>query len=250
MILKLLSLFFLFNLFRLIDSNDLIHFGVINHDTQWLYHCPNNITKISSPPSTDQGSISYECPSRSKLIEIFPIEIDFTFLCRLQSRLIWLVIDLYQYTTELSSMKTKNFEIKLLLNKKIQLKNSQTELKIFPTHSIFVNALYIPFESIESLLNQHIEIDIEIQNSNQLNSCQFLLKDSQLWQTFIKKLNCNSIQSNTFHILNSTCHFTLESLPDDVPPLSSLNSESYLLLEESYRQLFASIIRSNTNSLS
>src|SRR5690348_14361639 len=102
MIFNLLLSINFFNIIILINANQKFHFGIINHYTQWYFHCPQNLTKILDPPLNDQPLISYECPQPSLSIEILPIEIDFTFLCRLQSRLIWIIIDLYQYNNYIS----------------------------------------------------------------------------------------------------------------------------------------------------
>ena len=97
MILHFFFSIIIFDLSIFIHGNEQFHFGILNHHTQWYFYCPRNISKILNPPSNDQPLISYECPYPSLPIEILPIEIDFTFLCRSESRLIWIIIDLYQY---------------------------------------------------------------------------------------------------------------------------------------------------------
>jgi len=298
MILKLLLFISFFDSFCLIHVNQQFHFGIINHHTQWYFHCPRNNIKMLTPPSNDPPLISYECPFPSLAIEILPIEIDFTFLCRLESRLIWFIIDLYQYNTFLSVINNKDIEIKLELNNKIQLNNYTSEIDNLRNRFILINAFYIPFESIDILLNEQIEINIEIKNVNQLNQCHFSLKDNYLWQTFINN-NCDSVQSNTIFIQSAKCHFyptfTSESVdtnlqvhvadeiilttPDDNLPdfnlvlsidqeqrtttecynstqnINLLTTETvsyyrdYLLLEKTYREMFASAIRSIPNPI-
>jgi hypothetical protein len=187
----------------LINANEQLHFGIINHHTQWYFHCPQNNTKISNPPSNDQPLISYECPYPSLPIEILPVEIDFTLLCRSQSRLIWIMIDLYQYNTFSMLIDIKDLEIKLELNNQIKINDYKSEIKNYTNRFIMINAFYIPFESIDILLDKQIEINIEIKNINQF---QFSIQDNYLWKTFIDN-NCDSAQSKTLFIQHAKCDF-------------------------------------------
>ena len=206
MILNLLLFLTFFHIFILIHANEKFHFGIINHNTQWYFHCPQNNTKMLDPPSNDQPLISYECPYRLTTIEILPVEIDFTFLCRLQSRLIWIIIDLYQYNTFLWLIDNEDLEIKIELNNKIQINNSESKMNNYTNRFIIINAFYIPFESIDLLLNESIEINIEIKNHYQLNQCQFFIKDNYLWETFINN-HCDSTQSKTLIVQYAKCDF-------------------------------------------
>ncbi|CAF5024486.1 unnamed protein product [Rotaria sp. Silwood1] len=204
-----------FNILLLIHANQSFYFGIINHPTQWYFHCPQNHTKILDPPLNEQPLISYECPHRSSTMEILPLEIDFTFLCRLQSRLIWIIIDLYQYNTFLWLINRNNIDIKIELNNQIEIKNSTIESKNYTNRLILIDAFYIPFESIDLLLNKQVEINIQIKNLNQLNQCQFFIKDTYLWKTFMNN-HCNSIQSKTLFIQYAKCDFHLnKTLPTD-----------------------------------
>lgn len=280
MFLKFVVYLSFFEIFIVINANEQFHFGIINHRTQWYFHCPGNITKLLEPPSNDQPLISYECPHRSLSMEILPIEIDFTFLCRRQSRLIWFIIDLYQYNTYFWLINSNDLEIKVNLNNKIELNNSKIELKNYTNRFIIINAFYIPFESINILLTKQIEINIQIKNLNQSNQCQFLIKDNYLWETFIEN-NCDSDQSKTFFIQYATCDFysnEKQSLSEPIDrdlqvniistiPTSTLNQSKiidieqdlttnlipyhhhYLILQENYRQILASLSHSTTNSI-
>ncbi|CAF3364776.1 unnamed protein product [Rotaria sp. Silwood1] len=204
-----------FNILLLIHANQSFYFGIINHPTQWYFHCPQNHTKILDPPLNEQPLISYECPHRSSTMEILPLEIDFTFLCRLQSRLIWIIIDLYQYNTFLWLINRNNIDIKIELNNQIEIKNSTIESKNYTNRLILIDAFYIPFESIDLLLNKQVEINIQIKNLNQLNQCQFFIKDTYLWKTFMNN-HCNSIQSKTLFIQYAKCDFHLnKTIPTD-----------------------------------
>jgi hypothetical protein len=258
MILNLLFFINFFEIFILINANEQLHFGIINHHTQWYFHCPENITKMFDPPSNYQPLISYECPNPSLSIEILPVEIDFTFLCHLQSRLIWFIIDLYQYNTNFWLINSKSIEIKIELNNKIQLNNSKIEVKNYTNRFIIINAFYIPFESIDILLNQEIEINIQIKNFNQLNQCQFYIKDNYLWKTFIDN-DCDSEQPHTFFIQYAKCDFYSNKfiLSDDsrikdtitTSPSEISYYHHFLLLEENDRQILAALSRLTKNSL-
>ncbi|CAF4532121.1 unnamed protein product [Rotaria sp. Silwood2] len=144
----------IFDIFLLIHGNGPFYFGIINHNTQWHFHCPQNHTKILNPPLNEQPLISYECPHPSSTMEILPLEIDFTFLCRLQSRLIWIIIDLYQYNTFLWLINRNDIDIKIELNNQLGINNSKIESKNYTNRLILIDAFYIPFESIDILLNK------------------------------------------------------------------------------------------------
>jgi hypothetical protein len=191
----LLLLFLIF-----INANDQQHIGIINYNTQWYIHCLENKTRIINPPLNDQPLISYQCPYPSLSVDIIPIEIDLTFICRLQARLIWIIIDLYQYNLWSDSIDFEKLNISLKINQQIKIKDSQNEITNYKNRSIMINAFYIPFESIEFLLNKKIEIFIEI------NQCKFFINENSTWNDIIYK-NCNSNDSKALHIQNAQCDF-------------------------------------------
>lgn len=251
----------------LINGDDLFHFGIINHHTQWLFHCPNNNTKIFNPPSNEQPLISYECPHQSALIEIVPIEIDFTFLCRDQSRLIWMIVDLYQFNADIWPLTDQNLRIQIYFNDRIPVINSKIESKNYTNRLIIIHAFYIPYESIELLLDQSIEMTISIQNIHQSNQCQFFLKDIQHWRSYLDE-HCHSNPSSTLLIQFGQCHFYSKSLPprenstiiinDDriaIIPINEIQSnqtitrDSYHLIEENFHQILASLSHSSRYSM-
>ena len=243
--------FCIFHLGVLISGDEQFHFGIINHHTQWTFHCPNNNTKIFNPPSNEQPLISYECPHQSALIEILPIEIDFTFLCRVQSRLIWIIVDLYQFNTDFWTLNHQNLHIQMLFNNRIPVENSKIESKNYTNRLIIIHAFYISFESIESLLDQPIEITIF------MNQCQFFLKDSQLWRTYLDE-NCQSTPSSTLVIQFGQCHFYSKSILsiDNSTITISLpineiqsNRDPYHLIEENFHQILTSLSHSNRYSI-
>ncbi|CAF0722305.1 unnamed protein product [Rotaria sordida] len=215
-----------FDIFLLIHTNEPFYFGIINHHTEWYFHCLQNFTKILNPPLNNQPLISYECPYPSLTMEILPLEIDFTLLCRLQSRLIWIIIDLYQYNTFLWLINRNNIDIKIELNNQIEINNSTIESKNYTNRFILIDAFYIPFESIDILLNKQIEINIQIKNLNQLNQCKFFIQDKYLWKTFIDN-HCNSIQSKTLFVQYAKCDFYLKkSIPIDINLLENNTFET------------------------
>lgn len=265
MFIKFLVYLSFFKIFIIINANEHFHFGIINHRTQWNVHCPENITKLLEPPSNDQPLIYYECPRRASTIEILPIEVDFTFLCRLQSRLVWFIIDLYQYNTHFWLINNNDIEIQVNLNNEIQIEKSKIEIKNFTNRFIIINAFYIPFESINNLLTKSIEINIQIKNRYQLNQCQYQIQDNYLWKTFIEN-NCDLEQSKTFLIQYAKCDFyskqnfqsnnlsTNTSLYDQSTRINfEQTSISYhhhfLLLQENYRQILSTLTHSKTNTL-
>ena len=253
-----------------INGNDEFHFGIINHRTQWIYLCPNNNTKILHPPSTEQPLISYECPHQSALIEILPIEIDFTFLCRSESRLIWIIVDLYQYNSDWWLLNYHNIQIDVRLNDQINVNNSKIELKTFTNRLIIIRAFYIPFEALESIVDQSIEIRLFIHNTQRSNQCQYLLRDTHLWRTFFDQ-HCHSTPSSTIFIQSGQCYFyskpmnTTEFIQKTDTPLITttintdrissptreieINQTTTSLLEENYQQILASLARSSRYSM-
>lgn len=203
---KIFLLINLLNCFQLIHTNEPLYFGVINHNTQWQFHCPLTQPKILNPPINDQPLISYECPNQLSAMEILPLEIDFTFLCRMPSRLVWIIIDLYQFNTFFWLIDRNNIDIKIEFNNQIQLNNSKTEAKNYTNRLILIDAFYIPIESINSILDKPIEINIQIQNLNRTNQCQFSVKDNILWKTFVEN-NCDSMKSKTIFTEHAKCDF-------------------------------------------
>jgi hypothetical protein len=191
----LLLLFLIF-----INANEEHHIGIINYNTQWYIHCLQNNTRVITPPLNDRPLISYQCPYPSLSIDILPIEIDFTFICRLQPRLIWIIIDLYQYNLWSHSIDMKQINISLKVNQQIEIKDYKSEITNYKNRSIIINAFYIPFESIEILLNKKIEIYIQI------NQCKFSINKNSTWNDIIYK-NCNSNSSITLNVQNAQCDF-------------------------------------------
>ncbi|CAF1156217.1 unnamed protein product [Rotaria sordida] len=193
-------------LFIFINTNEQYHIGIINHNTLWYIHCPQNNTRIINPPNNDQPLIPYQCPYPSLSIDILPIEVDFTFICRLQSRLIWIIVDLYQYNFWSWPINIQPLNISIKLNQNIQIKDYKSETTNYTNRFIIINAFYIPFESLEILLNEKIEILIEI------NQCSFYINYNSTWNDIIHK-NCNSFQSKTLHVQYSYCDFFPNLIP-------------------------------------
>jgi hypothetical protein len=191
----LLLLFFIF-----INANDQYHLGVINHHIQWHIHCPQNNTRLLNPPLNDQPLISYQCSSASLPIDIVPIEIDFTFICRSESRLIWIIVDVYQYNDWLWSKNSEKLNISIKLNQQIEIQDMKNEIKTYENRLIIINAFYIPFESLEILFNQKIEIFIRI------NKCIFFINENSTWDEMIYQ-NCHLIQSKTLLVQSARCDF-------------------------------------------
>lgn len=252
--------FFFFFFIVITCGNDEFHFGILNHQTQWIFLCPNNNTKILQPPSNEQPLISYECPHQSALIEIIPIEIDVTFLCRDQSRFIWIIIDLYQFNSDLWILNYENIQIEVRLNEQIDVKDSKIELKNFTNRLIVIHGFYIPFEALSSIINQTIEITIFIHNHQRSHQCRFLLRDEQLWQTLIDQF-CHSIPSTTISIQSSQCYFYSKPIQTiETPRLTTTtamsntreiqsNQTNYRLIEENYREILLSLARSNRSTI-
>ncbi|UJR10505.1 hypothetical protein I4U23_014708 [Adineta vaga] len=174
--------------------------GIINHHTQWYIHCEQNFTQSLQPPLNNQILVPYKCPSSSLSIEILPIEIDLTFLCRSQSRLIWIIIDLYQYETWPMSINSNQINISLIINHQIQIKDYKSEINQYDQRFILINAFYIPFESLNIFTNQSIEFLVQI------NQCQFFIYDNFTWNDVLQS-NCMSFESKTLQIQSGQCHF-------------------------------------------
>ena len=271
------KVFFLLNIWMISTTgNDEFHFGIINHHTQWIYLCPKNNTKILPAPSSEQPLISYECPHQSALIEIIPIEIDFTFLCRAQSRLFWIIVDLYQYNSDLWLLNYQNVQIDVRLNEQIDVKDSKVELKNLTNRLIIIRAFYIPFEALESIVDQPIEIRVFIHNLQRSNQCQFLLRDIHHWRTFFEQF-CHSTPSSTLFIQSGQCYFYSRSINTtevinnpvitttttmtsssaltplastrEIPVNQTTSFDPYLLIEANYQQILASLARSSRYSM-
>jgi len=196
----ILSYFLLLLFITYINTNQQYQIGIINHDTQWYIHCLENDTRIINPPLNDQVLIPYQCPYPSLSTDILPIEIDFTFVCRLQSRLIWILIDLYQYNVESWIINPEQVNISLIINQQIQIKDYKSEINKYQNRFIIINAFYAPFESLEILANKYIEVFVQI------NQCRFYLHENSTWNDVLHK-NCNSIESKTLTVQYAQCDF-------------------------------------------
>jgi len=255
--------FFILEFVVFLQANPDFQFGILNNPTEWTFHCPQNHTKTVKPSPTNQPLIPYECPIRSSTIQILPLEIDITFLCRSQSRLIWIIVDFYQYNTDFSLFDTNDYQIRIHLNHQIDIQQSKIERKNFTNRLIIVNAFYIPFESANSILNQQIHISIQIQNPNQLNWCQFEIKDNLTWESFLQQ-KCNQLdQLKTYTIQSAQCDFYSKEIPTTTTVTTTTDSSNinqtkfsfnydhhhYLLSEEKYHKLLATISRSTLNAI-
>jgi len=200
MIFSYLLLLFLLLFFIFIHANEQFHLGIINHNIQWHIYCPQNNTRIINPPINDQPLITYQCPYGSLPIEIVPIEVDFTFLCRLQSRLVWIIVDVYQYNDWLWSKDIEQLNISIKLNQEIQIKDFKNEINNYKNRFIIINAFYIPFESLDIILNKKIEISIRI------NQCIFSINENSTWNDIIHQ-NWDSVESKTLHVQHAQCDF-------------------------------------------
>ncbi|CAF1316042.1 unnamed protein product [Adineta ricciae] len=188
-------------LFLLIPiSNALYPVGIINHQTQWHIHCENNYTQIVQPPLNNQILVPYTCPVSSLAIEILPIELDLTFLCRSQSRLIWIIIDLYQYQTWPMSINSNQVNISLVINHEFRIKDYKSEINQYDNRFVLINAFYIPFESLNKLLDRSVEVFIEI------NQCQFFIRDNFTWNDVLQS-NCNSFETRSLLAQSGQCNF-------------------------------------------
>lgn len=185
---------------RFIHANDRYHLGIINHQIQWHVHCPQNQTRIIHPPFNDQPLITYQCPHDSLPVDVVPLEVDFTFICRSQSRLIWIIIDLYQYNDWVWSENLEKLNITIELNRKILVNESQSELNKHQNRFILINAFFIPFEKLENLLEQSVQIFIRI------NRCQFSFAENITWNQVLNE-QCHTIQSKTLHAQHAQCDY-------------------------------------------
>lgn len=184
-----------------LHAEETYHLGVINHHIQWHIQCPNNSTRILSPPINNQPLISYQCPHGSLPINLIPIEIDLTFICRLESRLIWIIVDVYQFNDWLWSNNAEQMNITIELNERIAIKDWKSEVKNYQNRLIMINAFYIPLESLTSLSDQRMDISIQI------NQCQLKVNDNSTWKDVIEQ-NCQAKQSKTLIVQSARCHFT------------------------------------------
>jgi hypothetical protein len=196
----IISFYFLLFFFIFINANELYQLGIINHHIQWHIHCPENNIRIINPSFNDQPLIPYQCPYGSLPIDIVPIEIDFTFVCRLESRLIWIIVDTYQYNDWLWSKNIERTNISIKLNEKIVVNQSKSEIANYKNRFITINAFFIPFENLEILSDEFIEIFIRI------NQCKFYIKEKSTWNDVMMK-NCQSIQSKTLQVQYAQCDF-------------------------------------------
>jgi hypothetical protein len=194
------SSYFLLFFFIFINANELYQLGIINHHTQWNIYCPENNTQIIKPPFKDQPLISYQCPHGSLPIDIVPLEIDLTFVCRVESRLIWIIVDIYQYNDWLWSKNIEPTHISIELNAKLVVNESKSEINNYKNRFIIINAFYIPFESLEILSNEIIDIIIRI------NQCKFYIRENSTWNDIMHK-DCHSIQSKTLQVQYAQCDF-------------------------------------------
>ena len=237
-------LWIFFSLLVCIAADGQFYFGVLNHHTQWQFHCPGNLTKFSNPPTNEQPLISYECPYPSLPIEIVPVELDLTFLCRLPSRLIWIIVDLYQYNTFSWLIDSKEIDIRVQLNNQISLTDFKSEMTNYTYRLILINAFYLPFESIQTLADQPVEISIVIQHVNQLNRCEFLIRENSSWQTFLDE-QCHSNRSKTLSVEYARCHFVSNRSVKVTNELTE--QDAFSLLE---RKWLKQILQKRSTSLS
>ncbi|CAF1128760.1 unnamed protein product [Adineta steineri] len=194
--------------FIYINANEQYEIGIINHQTKWHIHCLQNDTRIINPPLNEQALIPYQCSYSTLSIDIIPIEIDFTFVCRLQPRLIWIIIDLYQYNILPISINSEQLNISLVINQEIQIKDYKYEINKYKNRFILINAFYIPFESLDNLLNKSIDIFVQI------NQCRFYINENSTWNDIIHN-KCNTIESKTLNVQSAQCDFFSKSKPTE-----------------------------------
>lgn len=200
-----LSFFFFFLV--LINANQHYDFGIINHQTQWHIHCPHNDTAlIIRPPFNDRSLTRHQCSSSSESIHIIPIEIDFSFLCRSSSRLLWVIIDLYQYNAWLAAFQARDMIVSSRLNGQMSLNDSKSEINHYKNRSILINAFYIPFESLDGLRRESIEIQVEIRHTDRSTRCSFILQDALTWMEFMED-HCQTDQSRALSVRLARCDF-------------------------------------------
>ena len=197
---------YLFLLILFIDGYSSYYFGILNHQTQWHMHCSANQTSILHPSLNDRSLITYQCSSTSALIHIIPIDIDFTLLCRLSSRLLWIIVDFYQYNSWLGSFQSEDLLVSIRLNEDMPLNNSKREINHYRNRSIFINAFYIPFESLNTLQKRFVDIEIRVENVNRSNQCVFFLKENVTWTSLVEN-NCHADQSRTIFVQYARCDF-------------------------------------------
>jgi hypothetical protein len=183
------------------------YFGILNHQTQWHMHCSSDQTSILHPSLNERTVISYQCPSASTSIEIVPIDIDFTLLCRSTSRLLWIIVDFYQYNSWLKTFENDDLKVSIRLNEEIFLNNSKSEMNHYRNRSILINAFYIPFESVEPLGKRAIDVEIRVENVNRSNQCLFSLRENFTWNE-LKEENCHSDQGRSIFVQYARCDFS------------------------------------------
>jgi hypothetical protein len=187
--------------------------GIINHRTQWHMDCPSIDTiDIVDPAILDeQTSIVYQCPLSLSIMTIVPIELDLTFLCRSSSRLLWIIVDLYQYDRSHlnGTSSTMDVDVTLDINRYIRLNDSKHDVHYYRSHSISIYAFYIPFESIDIGRTDPIDIRLRIQHRFRLNQCQLELNDSLTWANMIEH-QCQTEQARTLTVRHARCDFSVE----------------------------------------
>lgn len=247
----------------LVETKVFFDFGVVNYRPSWIFHCPSNQEKRVEPPINDQPLFSYECPMRTTTFEILPVEIDLTYLCRIETRFFWFIVDFYQFNVLSWRIDEEQIEIRIKFNDLILLEDHRRETANLTSRSIFINAFYVPFESLTSILNDSIEIQIVLINSNRRNRCEFISTDHRTWNTILND-QCQTSESQSLLVHHAECHFysnhsekSLSSLPPDLNVILSINDENnstrvtnfsqqksfYAFLEENSHLIFSSLNR-------
>lgn len=174
--------------------------GILNHNTTWLVHCPNSELQTIHPPLNDRAVVPYRCPSPSLPLDIVPIEIDFTFVCRSTSRLVWVIVDLYQFHNQPTRVSPQQLNVTLTVNQQIPVVNRKSETNQYNNRFIVTNAFYIPFESLDSLADQYVDLLVQI------NRCQFTLSTNTTWDDGIRR-DCDSAEPKALQVQSGHCHF-------------------------------------------
>ena len=188
------------------------YLGIVNHQTEWHFQCAPNRSEIFNPFYNE----TFRCRSSSLNFSMIHSEIDFTFLCRKSSRLIWIIVDLYQYQSWLNTLDIKDLFLNVGLNHRIILNDSRNELHNYRNRSILINAFYVPFERIEMIRKESIDILIEMNYRRiYLNRCLFNLKDDLTWMEWMEQ-HCNSDHSRMFLIRSAKCYFSPKFLFEPV----------------------------------
>jgi hypothetical protein len=126
------------------------------------------------------------------------------------------MVDVYQYNDWLWSKNSEKLNISIKLNQQIEIQDMTNEIKTYENRLIIINAFYIPFESLEILFNQKIEIFIRI------NKCIFFITENSTWDEMIYQ-NCHLIQSKTLHVQSARCDF----FPKFVLFFSKIENETF-----------------------